>query len=282
MKRRHPDWLKVKLPSVETYAEIKSLITEANTHTVCEEANCPNLGECWSHKIATIMILGEKCTRACKYCMVKTGKPMATDLEEPKKAAKLVQQLGLQYVVITSVTRDDLQDGGSQLFGETIRQVHALTNCEVEVLTPDYINNNLRNVIQAKPDVYGHNIETVERLFHPIKPIGNYQKSLNVLKQAKEINPKQITKSGLMIGLGETLDEIHQTMRDIHDQGVIFLTIGQYLQPSPKHAPVKKYYTPDEFDSLREFGKSLGFSHIESGPLVRSSYRADKLHKYIK
>jgi len=258
------------------------MINNASTNTVCEEAKCPNLGECWGHGVATFMILGDTCTRACRYCNVKTGDPEGkVDTDEPRKVAKIVKQLNLKYVVITSVDRDDLDEGGSSIFAETIKQIHSIAKCGVEVLTPDYTGENLKKVIGAKPEVYGHNIEAVRRIFVNVRSKGDYDKSLSLLQEAKSFNPEQKTKSGMMIGLGETKDEIVQTMKDLRDHDVDFLTIGQYLQPTQKHVPVEKYYKPDEFKEFKEVGYSLGFEHVESGPLVRSSYRADKLAKLV-
>ena len=281
-KRRHPDWLKVRLPDAASYKKIKSMVTAGKTNTVCQEAKCPNIGECWSNGTATMMIMGDTCTRACRYCNVKTarqGQPL--DPEEPKKVAEIVRDLKLKYAVITSVDRDDLEDAGSNHFAETIKQIHNLTECSVEVLTPDYTGDDLKRVIDAKPEVFAHNIEAAERIFKKVRAKGDYAKSLNILKQAKVLNPQQKTKSAIMVGFGETKKEIIQTMKDLRNHDCDFLSIGQYLQPTEKHIKLEKYYTPDEFDELATEGRKLGFLHVEAGPLVRSSYRADKLNKLL-
>lgn len=293
-KRRHPDWLKVRLPSGDNYAKVKSLIKTSRLHTICEEAKCPNLAECWSHGTATFLILGNVCTRWCGYCNVKTGKPYGLDLEEPKKVADAVKKLNLKYVVITSVTRDDLEDGGASIYAQTVREIKKeMQDCSVELLIPDLKVTNgkngrilregvlnteaLKKIVEANPDVLAHNIEAVRRVFAKIRPGGSYGVSLELLGKAKEISPQIPTKSGIMIGFGETFDEIRETMQDLRDNGVDFLTLGQYLQPSVKHAKIEKYYTPHEFEELRRIGYEFGFRHVEAGPLVRSSYRADKL-----
>jgi len=287
-KRKHPDWLKIKLPSGAKYNKVKNLVKTNRLNTICEEAKCPNLSECWSHGTATFLILGDICTRYCSYCSTKTGKPNILDEKEPKKVAEAVKKLNLKYAVITSVTRDDLEDGGALIYAETVKEIKKLNkNCSIELLIPDFkkskeINvNALKTIIDAKPDVLGHNIETVRRIFQKVRTLGDYDLSLQLLKIVKEINPKQKTKSGLLIGLGETLEEIKETMKDLKNNQVDFLSIGQYLQPSLKHAKIEKYYTPEEFKKLKKFGKEIGFKHIEAGPLVRSSYRADKLNSLI-
>lgn len=272
-----PEWLKVKIPSGEVYNKIKSLL-EGSTHTICEEAKCPNVAECWGKGTATFLILGDTCTRNCKYCNVKHGTPSKVDGKEPEKIARIVKKLGLKYVVITSVTRDDLKDGGARTFKQTIKAIRKLTDAKVEVLTPDFKGDTpaLRSVLSAEPDVFAHNIETVERLFPKIRPEANYKRSIIFLKRIKEIDPKQTTKSGLMIGLGETKKEIIKTMRTLRLIKVDILTIGQYLQPRPDLAKVEKYYTPEEFNELKKTAYELGFKHVESGPLVRSSYHAEE------
>ena len=250
-------------------------------HTVCEEARCPNIGDCWERETATYMILGDTCTRACTYCAVKTGSPTGLDLEEPIRLAKTVQTLGLRYAVITSVNRDDLPDGGAFIFGQCIRQIKKLSpSCKVEVLTPDFEGNwdSLKTVLDARPDTFNHNIETVRRIFPKVRAKGNYELSIELLHKAKEIQADLITKSGIMVGLGETKDEIICTMKDLRAVDCNLLTIGQYLRPSTKHTPILKWYTPKEFKELEEIGLSLGFSHVASGPLVRSSYHADEQH----
>ena len=258
------------------------MVTAGKTNTVCQEAKCANIGQWWSNGTATMMIMGDTCTRACRYCNVKTarqGQPL--DPEEPKKVAEIVRDLKLKYAVITSVDRDDLEDAGSNHFAETIKQIHNLTECSVEVLTPDYTGDDLKRVIDAKPEVFAHNIEAAERIFKKVRAKGDYAKSLNILKQAKVLNPQQKTKSAIMVGFGETKKEIIQTMKDLRNHDCDFLSIGQYLQPTEKHIKLEKYYTPDEFDELATEGRKLGFLHVEAGPLVRSSYRADKLNKLL-
>lgn len=280
--RRHPEWLKVRLPSLESYHRIKSLVRGAKTNTVCEEARCPNIGECWSKGVATFMILGDTCTRACRYCHVKTGWPKGViDEGEPAKVAGIVKQLGLRYVVITSVDRDDLADGGSGLFAATVREIHEKVGCTVEVLTPDYTEERLRTVLLAEPEVFGHNIEAARSCFSKVRSKGNYEKSLAILSEAKKIRPNQKTKSGMMVGFGETVEDVFLTMKDLRDHYVDFLSIGQYLPPTAKHYPLSRYYHPDEFRAFAEAGKEMGFLHVEAGPLVRSSFRADKLIHHV-
>jgi len=294
--RRHPDWLKVKLPSGETYTQVRNLVKTKRLHTICEEAKCPNLAECWSHGTATFLILGDTCTRWCGYCNVKTGKPYELDLEEPKKVANAVKKLNLRYVVITSVTRDDLDDGGSGIYAKTVSEIKKLSpNCSVELLVPDfkirsgkilregYLNfDALKKVIEAKPEVLAHNIEAVRRVFARVRPGGNYDVSLQLLRKVKEIDPNMKTKSSIILGFDEKKEEIIQTMRDLLDNEVDFLTLGQYLQPSMIHVKIEKYYKPSEFEELKKLGLEMGFKHVEAGPLVRSSYRADKLNLIIK
>ncbi len=271
-----PEWLKVQLPSGEAYSKVKSVL-EGKTHTICEEAKCPNLAECWQKGTATFLILGDRCTRNCLYCNVKHGKPAKSDANEPKKIAGIVKELGLRYVVITSVTRDDIEDGGSGHFRDTIRAIRKTTNAKIEVLTPDFQGNvtSIRKVLAEAPEVFAHNIETVERLFPKIRPEADYKRSILFLKRIKEFYPKQTTKSGLMIGLGETKNEIIKTMRTLRLVKVDILTIGQYLQPREDLAKVEKYYTPEEFEEFKKIGYEMGFKHVESGPLVRSSYHAE-------
>ena len=277
-KPARPDWLKVRLPAGPRYLELKDLMRGMQLHTVCEEARCPNIGECWGHGTATFMILGDVCTRACRYCAVTSGKPTTLDLAEPKRVAEAVRTMGLKHAVVTSVDRDDLPDGGAGLFAATIRTIHQLNpECAVEVLTPDFQgkDEHIRTVMDARPEIFNHNIETVERVFPHVRPgRSRYRVSLQVLARARELNRDGLTKSGLMVGLGETIDEIVQTMRDLRSASVDILTIGQYLQPTQKHVGIDRYYHPDEFARLREEGLALGFSHVESGPLVRSSYHA--------
>jgi lipoyl synthase len=275
---RRPDWLKVRLPAGPRYIELKNMMRDMELHTVCEEARCPNIGECWGHGTATFMILGDVCTRACRYCAVTSGKPQTLDLGEPRRVAEAVQRMGLRHAVVTSVDRDDLEDGGASLFAATIRKIHELNpDCAVEVLTPDFQGDEsqLATVMEARPEIFNHNIETVERVFRRVRTgRSRYAVSLELLRKAKEMFGEGLTKSGLMVGLGETRDEIVSTMRDLRGAQVDILTIGQYLRPTAKHVAIDRYYHPDEFASLREEGFALGFSHVESGPLVRSSYHA--------
>jgi lipoyl synthase len=275
---KRPDWLKVRLPAGPRYTELKTMMRSMELHTVCEEARCPNIGECWGHGTATFMILGDVCTRACRYCAVTSGKPLTLDIHEPTRVAEAVQKMGLKHAVVTSVDRDDLPDGGASLFAATIRKIHELNpDCAVEVLTPDFGGSlaSLQTVMTAKPEILNHNIETVPRVFRRVRPgRSKYEVSIEFLRAAKEMNLDGLTKSGLMVGLGETFDEIVGTMRDLRGVDVDILTIGQYLQPTQKHVQIDRYYHPDEFAQLREEGFRLGFSHVESGPLVRSSYHA--------
>ena len=275
--RKRPDWLKVRAPGGKNYNELQMLMRDLALHTVCEEARCPNIGECWGHRTATFMILGDTCTRACGFCAVKTGRPGALDWGEPERVARAVQTMGLKHVVVTSVNRDDQPDGGSLIFAATIRKIRAyVPGCTVEVLTPDFegVRSSLENVLRARPDVFNHNVETVERLTKAVRRRAKYRRSLEVLRMAKEIAPGLCTKSGIMVGLGEMREEITQTMQDLRACDVDILTIGQYLRPTPQHLDVVRYYHPDEFAELKAEGLALGFKHVESGPLVRSSYHA--------
>ena len=281
-QRRLPSWLKVRMPGGPNYLELRERLRGAQLHTVCEEARCPNIGECWERKTATFMILGDICTRACSYCAVTTGTPLTLDLGEPVRLAETVERMGLEYAVITSVNRDELADGGAFIFAECIRQIHKrLPNCKVETLIPDFEGNwdALERVMEAGPETLNHNIETVRRVFSRVRPKGDYDQSLELLKRAKQIAPHGVTKSGMMVGLGETRHEIAETMADLRAVECDLLTIGQYLRPSDKHAPLSRWYTPDEFEELRELGESMGFRHVASGPLVRSSYHADEQHR---
>ena len=274
---KRPDWLKVRAPGGKNYNELQMLMRDLALHTVCEEARCPNIGECWGHRTATFMILGDTCTRACGFCAVKTGRPGALDWGEPERVARAVQTMGLKHVVVTSVNRDDQPDGGSLIFAATIRKIRAyVPGCTVEVLTPDFegVRSSLENVLRARPDVFNHNVETVERLTKAVRRRARYRRSLEVLRMAKEIVPGLCTKSGIMVGLGEMRAEITQTMQDLRACDVDILTIGQYLRPTPQHLDVVRYYHPDEFAELKAEGLALGFQHVESGPLVRSSYHA--------
>ena len=275
--QKRPEWLKVRAPGGRNYVELQTIMRDLELHTVCEEARCPNIGECWGHRTATFMILGDTCTRACGFCAVKTGRPGAVDWLEPDRVARAVQRMGLRHVVITSVNRDDQPDGGSPIFAATIRQVRAyVPGCTVEVLTPDFegVRSSLENVLRARPDIFNHNVETVERLTKAVRRRAKYHRSLKVLRDAKEILPDIRTKSGIMVGLGESREEISQTLRDLRDAGCDIVTIGQYLRPTPRHLGIVRYYEPEEFAELKAEGLNLGFRHVESGPLVRSSYHA--------
>jgi lipoic acid synthetase len=274
-----PPWLKVRFPGGERYTHIKSLLREQELHTVCEEAHCPNIGECFNAGTATFMILGDTCTRACGFCAVTSGRPGALDLLEPVRLARTVDALGLDYAVITSVNRDDVPDGGASIFAACIRAIHhSRPHCGVEVLIPDFVGNwdALRTVVEAGPAVLNHNTETVPRLYRIARPKGRYTRTLELLRRVKEIDPAMPTKTGLMVGLGETIEEVEHVLTDLREQNVDLLTIGQYLRPSPKHLPVARYVHPDEFAHLAEFARALGFRHVESGPLVRSSYHASE------
>jgi lipoyl synthase len=274
---RKPAWLKVRAPGGPNYIRLKGLLREWNLHTVCEEARCPNIGECWEDATATFMILGDVCTRACGYCAIAHGKPTWEDREEPERIGRAVAGLGLDYVVITSVNRDDLADGGAAHWAATIRAVrrHAPA-CRVEALIPDFQGqaDSLRAVMEARPHVLNHNTETVPRLYKLARHGGRYPRTLELFQRARAWDPTLITKSGIILGLGETREELVATMRDLRAVDVKILTLGQYLRPSPKHLPVARYYHPDEFAELAETGRALGFAHVESGPLVRSSYHA--------
>jgi lipoic acid synthetase len=277
--RRHPDWLKVKIGGGKDFAKIKSMLRDAKLHTICEEARCPNIAECFGRGTAVFLILGNICTRNCKYCNVTHGVPLSLNPNEPKDVAESVKELGLKYAVITSVTRDDLEDGGASVFYDTVKEIKKLNNsCKIEVLIPDFRGNEeaLKKVVDSKPDVVNHNIEVAEELFPEIRPEGNYTVSLEVLKNIKKIDKNVRLKSGFMVGLGENKEQIVKTMQDLRDSDVDFLTIGQYLQPTRNHAEIKKYYTPKEFDEFKKTAMGLGFKHVESGPLVRSSYHAEE------
>ena len=282
VKRRLPEWLKVRLPGGPNYIQLRNLLRSAELHTVCQEAHCPNIGDCWERRSATFMVLGDICTRACRYCAVTSGKPTGLDLEEPDRLARTVEHLGLRYCVITSVDRDDLADGGAFIFAQCISKIRErVPQCKVEVLIPDFQGNwwALKGIMQARPDVLNHNIETVRRVFHSVRAKGNYDLSLKLLAKAKETDPHAVTKSGMMVGLGETKEEVLETMEDLRRVECDLLTIGQYLRPSEKHVPLARYYHPDEFRELQEEGLRMGFRHVASGPLVRSSYHADEQHE---
>ncbi len=272
-----PEWLKVRAPGSENYLRLKGLMKELRLHTVCEEARCPNIGECWHHGTATFMILGDVCTRACSYCAVSHGKPHELDTAEPERVAGAIASMALRHAVITSVDRDDLADGGAFIFAETIRLTRErVPDCRIEVLIPDFqgIETSLRVVLDAGPDVLNHNIETVPRLYRMARSGGKYPRSLELLDRSRRYRPNIGTKTGIMVGLGEEIDEIVQVFTDLSNVGVSILTIGQYLRPTPSHAPMVRYYHPDEFAELKAIALSKGFVHVESGPLVRSSYHA--------
>lgn len=274
---RKPSWLKVKAPGGQTYVSVQQMMRELKLHTVCEEAHCPNIGECWEHKAATFMILGDVCTRNCAYCAVAHGTPAPFDPDEPRRLADAVAQMGLKHVVITSVDRDDLPNGGAESFASCITEIRSrLPESSVEVLIPDFKGNPeaLRIVLHAKPDILNHNLETIDRLYRIARPGGRYTRALELLARAKQIAPGQLTKSGIMVGLGEDWDELLVSMRDLRAQRVDILTLGQYLRPSADHLPIARWYTPEEFAELKRLGMEMGFRHVESGPLVRSSYHA--------
>jgi lipoic acid synthetase len=274
---RKPAWLKVRAPGSPCYLRLKGLMRELNLHTVCEDARCPNIGECWNHGTATFMILGDVCTRACAYCAVAHGRPGAVDGDEPARVATAIETLGLSYVVVTSVDRDDLADGGASIFADTVRETRArLAHCRIEVLIPDFQGNEsaLRTVLDARPDVLNHNTETVPRLYRMARSGGRYARTLELLDRSRRYAPDIPTKTGLMVGLGEEHDELVATFRDLRRVGCAILTIGQYLRPTEQHAPMVRYYHPDEFHALKTIALDLGFVHVESGPLVRSSYHA--------
>ncbi|WP_070119464.1 lipoyl synthase [Bacillus marinisedimentorum] len=277
---RKPDWLKIKLNTNDNYTGLKKMMREKNLHTVCEEAKCPNIHECWAErKTATFMILGDVCTRACRFCAVKTGLPSELDWQEPERVADSVEMMGLKHAVITAVARDDLKDGGAGVFAETVRAVRRKNpGTTIEVLPSDMngVYENLKTLMDAKPDILNHNIETVRRLSDRVRARAKYDRSLEFLRRAKEMEPDIPTKSSLMVGLGETKEDILETMDDLRANDVDIMTIGQYLQPSRKHLKVEKYYHPDEFAELKKIGLEKGFRYVESGPLVRSSYHADE------
>lgn len=279
-EREKKDWLKIKINTNENFRGLKKMIRAKKLHTVCEEARCPNIHECWAvRKTATFMILGDICTRGCRFCAVTTGMPTELDLQEPARIAESVKQMGLNHVVITAVARDDLKDGGASIFAETIRTTRKLNPLTtIEVLPSDMggVFENLKTLMDARPDILNHNIETVRRLSDRVRSKAKYDRSLEFLRRAKELNPEIPTKSSIMVGLGETKEEILEAMDDLRANDVDILTIGQYLQPTKKHLPVEKYWHPDEFAELKEIALSKGFSHCESGPLVRSSYHADE------
>ncbi|MFF2455344.1 lipoyl synthase [Peribacillus simplex] len=277
---RKPEWLKIKLNTNEQYTDLKKMMREKKLHTVCEEARCPNIHECWAvRKTATFMILGSICTRACRFCAVQTGLPSELDWEEPERVAESVEQMGLKHVVITAVARDDLKDGGAEVFAETVKAVRRQNPfCSIEVLPSDLNGeyDNLKTLMDARPDILNHNIETVKRLSPKVRARATYERSLEFLRRAKQMNSTIPTKSSIMIGLGETQEEIMETMDDLRANDVDIMTIGQYLQPTKRHLKVEKYWNPEEFEELKNIAMSKGFSHCEAGPLVRSSYHADE------
>ncbi len=277
--RRRPPWIKVRAPSGESYERVRELMRTKVLHTVCEEAMCPNLGECWGHGTATFLMMGDVCTRSCGFCDIKTGRPSPLDWAEPNRVAEAVRAMGLRHVVITSVNRDERADGGAPIFAMVIRRVRQLQpGCSVEVLIPDFKGSEsaLQIVMDAQPEILNHNVETVPRLFKQVQPQDHYEWAMQTLTNAKKMDPLVLTKSGIMVGLGETLDEVLVVMRDLVDCGVDILTVGQYLQPSKQHLPVERFYLPEEFDLIEREGLQMGFKWVESGPLVRSSYRAEQ------
>jgi lipoic acid synthetase len=274
---RKPGWLKVKAPGGPNYARLKGLMRDLNLHTVCEEAHCPNVGECWEHGTATFMILGDVCTRNCPYCAVAHGRPPAYDLGEPERVAAAVAELNLRHAVITSVDRDDLPDFGAEIFARTIRGIHErVPGCSVEVLVPDFqgSESSIRTVLDARPEIYNHNTETVPRLYKKARPGGRYPRVMEIFRFAKTYAPTIPTKTGMILGMGETTEEVVDVMKDLRERDVDILTLGQYLRPSSEHIPLDRYYTPDEFSELARIGRDMGFRHVEAGPLVRSSYHA--------
>jgi lipoic acid synthetase len=277
MPRRHPEWIKVKAPGSPNYLRLKRILRQKNLHTVCEEARCPNIGECWGNKTATFLILGDTCTRGCRFCAIDKGKPLALDPEEPRNVALVVKDLGLNHIVVTSVNRDDLPDGGAAHFAKTVFWIKTLNpQIRVELLIPDFDGNlqALKTVVESAIEILNHNIETVPRLYGKVRPGHTYECSLNILSEAKKYRDDVLTKSGLMLGVGETYDEVIATLHELREKKVDIVTLGQYLQPSNRQLKVDRYVTPDEFKEFRMVGERLGFRHVESGPLVRSSYHA--------
>jgi lipoic acid synthetase len=274
---RKPPWLKVKAPGGQNYVRLKSLMRDLDLHTVCEEAHCPNVGECWEHGTATFMILGDVCTRNCAYCAVAHGRPVKFDPAEPSRVAQAAAKMNLQHVVLTSVDRDDLPDFGAWAFAETVREIKAaVPGCSVEVLVPDFQGreSSIATVLEANPDIYNHNTETVPRLYKKCRPGGRYERVMEIFRASKRLAPNIPTKTGMILGMGETIEEVEAVMRDLRDVDIDILTLGQYLRPSADHIPIDRYVTPAEFAHLRDAGMAMGFRHVESGPLVRSSYHA--------
>jgi lipoyl synthase len=277
VRQRKPEWLRAKAPVGENFHNLKKLARGLGLHTVCESAQCPNIGECWNHRTATFMLLGDICTRRCGFCAVPKGKPGPIEWDEPRRVAEAVATLGLKHTVVTSVNRDDDNLGGARIFAETIRQIRQLVpGCRVEVLIPDFqgLDEALKIVLDAQPDVLNHNTETVPRLYRSVRSGARYERTLRLLENAKTFAPATVTKSGVMVGLGETMDELVEVFRDLGSRGVDILTVGQYLRPSRDHLPISRFYTPDEFEYLKAEALRFGFRHVESGPLVRSSYHA--------
>ena len=277
LRQPKPSWLRAKAPVGEQFHHLKKLARGLNLHTVCESAQCPNIGECWNHRTATFMLLGELCTRRCGFCAVPKGKPGPLDWDEPRRVAEAVATLGLKHAVVTSVNRDDDNLGGARIFAETIRQIRRLLpGCRVEVLIPDFqgLDQALAIVLEARPDILNHNTETVPRLYRVARSGARYERTLGLLEKAKKFSPGMVTKSGVMVGLGETMSELLEVCRDLGSRGVDILTVGQYLRPSRDHLPIARFYTPDEFQYLKEEALRFGFRHVESGPMVRSSYHA--------
>lgn len=276
---RRPEWIKVRAPSGQTYEDLRTLMRAKSLHTVCEEAMCPNIGECWGSGTATFLMLGDVCTRSCGFCDIKTGRPAPLDWLEPERVAQAVKAMDLRHVVITSVNRDELPDGGAPIFARVIERIRELQpGCSIEVLIPDFKGSieALKIVMDARPEILNHNVETVRRIFRAVQPQDRYEWAEATLSNAKQLDPEVLTKSGIMVGLGETVEEVRETMQDLREWDVDILTIGQYLQPSKSHLPIERYYTPEEFHEFKEFGLSIGFKWVESGPLVRSSFRAER------
>jgi lipoic acid synthetase len=283
--KRKPDWMKVRAPGGDNYRRLKRLMGDLELNSVCEEAHCPNIGECWEKGTATFLIMGDTCTRNCPYCAIGHGRPQELDLDEPRRVADAIETLDLNHCVITSVDRDDLPDGGARIFADTIREIRArLPECSIEVLTPDFQGDEeaVRTVIEAKPAIFNHNMETVERLHETARPGGRYGRSLRVLEAARDFDGEVLVKTGIMLGLGETADDVRAFMDDALEAGIQILTLGQYLRPSEDHLPIDRYVTPEEFDRWKEYGEELGFLHVESGPLVRSSYHAREQVEELK
>lgn len=277
--QRRPEWIKVRAPSGETYEWLRGMMRSKALHTVCEEARCPNIGECWGSGTATFLLMGDTCTRSCGFCDIATGRPSPLDWLEPERVARAVQRMNLRHAVITSVNRDERSDGGAPIFAMVINRIRELQpGCSIEVLIPDFKGSieALKIVMDARPEILNHNVETVPRLFKKVQPQDSYAWAQATLMNARILDSDVLTKSGIMVGLGETIDEVKQTMQDLRDWDVDILTIGQYLQPTKKHIPIERYYTVDEFNDLKQFGEDLGFKWVESGPLVRSSYHAEK------